>query len=81
MLYVGLEVAVAEQHRQVGLDTGGGDDPVDFLARSDALAVQRSVSLCRLPGVAAAWHGVQRQSDACEYSTSSMDVLISQDCH
>lgn len=81
MLYVGLEVAVAKQQRQVGLDPGGEDDPVDFLTHSDALAVQRSVILCRLPGVAAAEHGQERQSDACAYSTSSIEVLISQDSH
>ena len=38
VLDVGLEVAVAEQQRQVGLDAGGGDDPVDRLWHRDAPA-------------------------------------------
>ena len=38
MLDVGLEVAVAEQQRQVRLDAGSGDDPVDRLAHRDPLA-------------------------------------------
>jgi hypothetical protein len=56
MLRVGLEVAVAEQQRHVGINAGGGDDPVDRLARCDAPAAQCSVILCRLSGVAAAEH-------------------------
>ena len=56
-----MKVAIAEQQRQVGLDAGGGDDPVDRLAHRDSLAAQRSVVLCCLPGIAATKHRQQSQ--------------------
>ena len=61
MLHVGLEVAVAEQQRQVGLDAGGGDDPVDPLGHCDHLAAQLRIVLRRCPGVAAAENFQQGQ--------------------
>jgi len=51
VIRVGLEVPVAEEQRQAGLDAGGGDDPVNRFAHRDPLAAQRNS--CR--AVATSW--------------------------
>ena len=56
-----MEVPLAEQQWQIGLDAGGGDDPVDCRSHHDPLAAQLSVVFRRLPGIAASQHRSQGQ--------------------
>ncbi len=56
VLHVRLEVAVAEQQRQVGIDAGGGDNPVNGLTHRDSLAAQQPDVFCCFLGIAAAEH-------------------------
>lgn len=75
MVHVGLEVPVAEEQRQVGLDAGGGDDSVKGLAHGDPLAAQLPVILRCLSGVAAAEH--RQQGQRAELLSGGGDILVS----